>query len=83
MMIRNAKRTTVTAILATAFAVASVGASAMSPSEHDTMTREELERLRGEERGEDTARSEAPATGWKWVDVGGKVGEIRLRIREQ
>ena len=47
------------------------------------MTKEGLERLRGEGRSEQPARADELGKGWERVDVDGKVGEVLLRTRDQ
>ncbi len=68
-------RDAIAAALAAAFALASTGAPAMSPGEHDYTTDAELERLYADDRDERVERSgeERDRT-----DVDGRVGEIRF-----
>lgn len=82
MTIRNYTRNTIAATLAAAFALASAGASAMGPGDHDTLPAGERQKALTEKRDQ-PARPDAQAGGYRLVDVGGRVGQIQLRIDDR
>jgi len=85
MSSRNLTRTSIVALLAAAFAMASGGAAAMgAPSKHETMTEKQLEKLAEMDlRTGTSGGSEKADDGMEYVKIGGPVGEVRMPTRDR